>query len=429
MGVAHDIRNRTVAVVGAGRSGRAAALLCASRGARVRLLDRNADGPGEDVARELDAAGVEMRFGPHEPGQFKGLDIVVLSPGVPVRVIKALLPVDENPEIISEMELGWRFSEGRVLAVTGTNGKTTSTALAAHVLQHAGLSVFMGGNIGTPLSEYPLSGREADVLVLEVSSFQAQTCTTFRPEVGVLLNFAPDHMDHHADMQEYLSAKLNMFAAMRPEDLAVVPAAMREELCERFFTRARIHWFESTDRFESERLPGAHNQSNMEAVFQAVKRFGGTERCMREALETFEPWPHRLQTVGEFRGVRFVDDSKATTVDALAAALETFDDPVLLLAGGKYKGGDLAALAPLLRRKVRAVCLFGDSREVFEKAWAGHVPLAWEPTMDRAVPRLMTWAEPGDVMLLSPATASFDLYKDYKERGLHFQRLAREMGE
>lgn len=426
MGVVHELKGKTVAVVGAGRSGRAAALLCADQGARVRLLERNEDGPGDEAVRELEGAGVEIHLGAHKPEHFQGLSQVVLSPGIPIRVVKALLPVDENPELISEMELGYRHSRGRVLAVTGTNGKTTSTALAGHVLQHAGLSVFMGGNIGTPLSEYPLSGRLADVLVLEVSSFQAQGCATFRPEVGVLLNFSPDHLDHHADMLEYLGAKLNMFAAMEPEDLAVVPAKMRAELDEKPFTHARIHWFESTDRFECERLPGAHNQSNMEAVFQAVKRFGGTERCMREALELFEPWPHRLQLVGEFGGVRFVDDSKATTVDSLAAALETFDAPILLLAGGVYKGGDLDALAPVLARKARAVCLFGDSREIFEKAWAGHVALDWKPTMDEAVARLMAQAHEGDVMLLSPATSSFDLYKNYKERGLHFQRLAKE---
>lgn len=422
-----DMKDVGIAVVGAGRSGRAAALLAADRGARVLLLDRDESGPGAQAEADLRAAGVELRLGAHKRGDFEGAALVVLSPGVPPGVVRALLPVDGGPEVVSELEFAYRLARGRILAVTGTNGKTTSSALAAHVLRHAGLKVFLGGNIGTPLSEHVLSGERADILVLEVSSFQAQACVTFRPEVGVLLNFAPDHLDHHADMEEYLRAKLNMFANMLAEDLAVLPAAMRPKLEDYYFTRARIHWFESTDRFESERLPGAHNQSNMEAVFQAVKRFGAGERCMREAVESFVPWPHRLQQVGRHAGVLFVDDSKATTVDALAAALETFDAPVLLLAGGVYKGGDLAELVPLLRRKVRAVCLFGDSREIFEKAWAGHVPLAWEPGLEKAMRRLMTWAEEGDVMLLSPATASFDLYANYKERGLDFQRVFAEL--
>jgi UDP-N-acetylmuramoylalanine--D-glutamate ligase len=419
-----ELAGTRAVVVGAGASGKAAALLLARLGAAVRLLDRKPDAVTGDDARALAGAGVVLDFGEHHAGQFAGAAMVVLSPGVMLPPLLPLLPAgDAAPEVISELELAGRYSVGRIVAVTGTNGKTTTSGLAAHVLQSVGLKVFLGGNIGTPLSQYVLDGQEADVLVLEVSSYQAQYCTSFRPDVAVLLNFSPNHLDHHADMAEYLDAKLNLFAHMRPEDLAVLPAAMRGELADRHFTRARIKWFESTDRFESDRLPGAHNQANMEAVFQATLRFRVDERCMRDALDTFEPYPHRLQRVGQVRGVTFVDDSKATTVDALRAALESFDGGVLLLAGGVYKGGDLASLAPLLRRKVRAVCLFGAGREVFEAAWAGHAPLAWEPTMDKAVARLMTWAEPGDTMLLSPATASFDLYANYKERGKHFQRV------
>lgn len=411
-------------VVGAGSSGRAASLLLVRLGAAVRLLDRNENALGPEALAAQRDAGVEVVLGPHGPEQFSGAQLVVLSPGVPARKVRALLPVGEDePEMISELELASRYARGRMLAVTGTNGKTTTCGLCAHVMQSIGLRVFLGGNIGTPLSQYVLDGVEADVLVLEVSSFQAQNCTTFRPDVGVLLNFSPDHLDYHADMEEYLRAKLNLFAHMTPDDLAVVPEAMQHELSERYFTKARIKWFESTDRFECERLPGAHNQSNMEAVFQATRRFGVTERCMREALDTFEPYPHRLERIGVKHGVCFVDDSKATTVDALRAALESFEGGVLLLAGGIYKGGDLASLAPLLRRKVRAVCLFGGSREVFEAAWAGHVPLAWEQTMDKAVKRLMTWAEQGDTMLLSPATSSFDQYDNYKQRGDHLRTI------
>nr|WP_232034746.1 UDP-N-acetylmuramoyl-L-alanine--D-glutamate ligase [Desulfovibrio ferrophilus] len=421
------MKNVTAAVVGAGRSGRAAALLLADLGARVRLLERSEDGLDKTYVHDAQSAGVELRLGAHKTEDFAGLQLIVMSPGIPVRTVKALLPVGENPEIISELELASRYAGGHILAVTGTNGKTTVTGLAAHVLQNAGLNVFLGGNIGVPLSEHVLSGREVDVLALEVSSFQAQACTSFHPEVGVLLNFSPDHQDYHADMEEYLRAKLNMFAFMTTDDLAVLPVEMRDTLEEYHFTKARIKWFESTDRFECERLPGTHNQANMEAVFQATKRFGSTERCMREALESFEPYPHRLERIGTKAGVLFVDDSKATTVEALRAALETFESPVLLLAGGVYKGGDLEALVPLLRRKARAVCLFGDSREVFEKAWAGHVSLAWEATLDNAMRRLMTWAEEGDVMLLSPATASFDQYVNYKERGKHFQRVFEEL--
>lgn len=413
---------RTV-VVGAGTSGRSAARLVRALGADVTLLDANENALDDTLRARLEGEGIALRFGPHKPDYFDGADTVVLSPGVPARKIRALFPMDVTPEVMSELELAGRYASGRVLAITGTNGKTTTTALCAHVLRHMGLSVFEGGNIGTPLSEHVLSGRSADALVLEVSSFQAQNCTSFRPEVAVLLNLTEDHQDYHADMDEYLRAKLNLFAFMTDEDLAIVPADMREKLEEYSFTAARVRFFESTDRFECDRLPGAHNQANMEAAYQALRRFGVNERDMREALATFEPHPHRLERVGEHAGVTFVNDSKATTVASLKAALEAFEQPVLLLAGGKYKGGDLKALAPLLRRKVRAVCLFGDSRHIFEQAWAGNVPLAWERDMEGAVRRLMTWAESGDVMLLSPATASYDLYNNYGERGDDFRRI------
>lgn len=421
------MKNKIAAVVGAGASGRAAALLLADLGAEVRLLERNVDLDAA-VVRELEIAGVQVRLGNHEADDFKDVELVVPSPGVPARKLRALFPMDKEPELISELELASRYAQGQVLAITGTNGKTTCTSLAAHVLQHLEKRVFVGGNIGTPLSEHVLSGREADILVLEVSSFQAQNCTTFRPDVGVLLNFSPDHLDYHADMQEYLQAKLNMFARMTRDEFAVISEELRELLAERFFTQAMIRWFQSTDRFECDHLPGAHNQSNMEAVFQATRRFGVTERCMRDALGTFEPHPHRLQVLGKVQGITFVNDSKATTVDSLRAALDAFDHPILLLAGGKYKGGDLESLVPLLRRKARAVCLYGASRKDFESAWAGHVPLAWEPEMEKAVKRLMTWAEEGDVMLLSPATASYDQYANYQERGNDFKRVFEELG-
>lgn len=414
-------------VVGAGASGLGAARLLRALGAEVKLLERNPEGVADDTASELRGEGIELFVGPHNPEYFSGAQLVVLSPGVPARKIRALFPMDVSPEVISELELAGRYATGRVLAITGTNGKTTTTSLCSHILRHSGFSVFEGGNIGTPLSDYVLSGDEADVLVLEVSSFQAQNCNSFHPEVAVLLNLSVDHQDYHADMEEYLRAKLNLFAFMDSDDLAILPASMREQLEEMHFTNARLKFFESTDRFDCEQLPGAHNQANMEAAYQALIRLGVSEREMRDALKTFRPHPHRLERIGVHEGVLFVNDSKATTVDSLKAALEAFELPILLLAGGKYKGGDLKALVPLLRRRVRAVCLFGDSRHIFEQAWAGNVPLAWEKDMESAVHRLMTWAESGDVMLLSPATSSFDLYENYKQRGEDFRRIFEEL--
>jgi UDP-N-acetylmuramoylalanine--D-glutamate ligase len=412
------------AVVGAGASGRAAARLLCALGAKVRLLEKDPAKMDREFAKLCRERRIAVEYGEHIPEHFRDLDLVVLSPGVKARDIRPLLPAKNPPELMAELELAGRYVNAPILAITGTNGKSTTTALAGHVLASAGLKVFAGGNLGVPLAELALSGEKVDAAVVEVSSFQAQGLSTFRPSVGVLLNFAPDHMDWHQDMAEYLDAKLNLFARMQPEDLVLLPEAMREDLDRRDFTRARKEYFRPIDRFESDLLPGEHNQANMEAAYQACRRFGVEERDFRDALATFAPLPHRLQAVAERRGVLFVDDSKATTVDAMEAALKSFDRPILLLAGGVYKGGDLAALVPLLKRKVRYVCLFGASREVFEAAWAKHLPVKWEADLESAVRRLFAMAKKGDVVLLSPATASFDLYANYKERGNHFRRIA-----
>jgi UDP-N-acetylmuramoylalanine--D-glutamate ligase len=421
----NSLAGTKAAVVGARISGRAAARLLVRLGASVRVLEkkeRNLDGAFVEWAAEN---RVEVVTGEHSAEHFAGLDMIVLSPGVPRAAIAPMLPRGESPEIIAEMELAGRYAEGRILAVTGSNGKTTSTALAGHVLEHAGFSTFVGGNIGSPLADYVVDGGAADIVVLEVSSFQAQCLNAFKPDVAVLLNFSSNHLDWHADLREYLEAKLNLFARMGGNDLAVLPEDMREELGDRDFTRAGRVYFKATDRFVVEALPGEHNRANMEAVWLAVSRFGVSERDMREALASFSPFPHRLEPVHEQDGVLWINDSKSTTLDSLGAALRTVDAPVVLLAGGRFKGGDPADLVPLLRRKVRSVWLFGESRDTFEDAWSGEVPVHWFSDLSEAVAALRPELRPGDTVLLSPAASSFDRYEDYKARGEDFIALAR----
>jgi UDP-N-acetylmuramoylalanine--D-glutamate ligase len=412
-------------VLGAGASGLAAVRLLAGRGARVRLLDRNAAAVGGELAAELAGLGVGLRLGEHAPEDFANARLVVISPGIPAAKLAGLLPA--GAALVSELELASRFVAEPILAITGTNGKTTTTMLAAAILQAAGKAVFMGGNIGTPLSEYVLRGEKADVLVLEVSSFQLQNIDAFHPAAAALLNFSANHLDYHADLEEYLAAKLRLFANQTPADLAVVPEDMREQLSRRAFTKAKTVYFRAAGRFSAPHLPGAHNQANMEAAFALCAHFGVSESVARAAMAAFVPAGHRLERVGEKGGVLFVDDSKATTVEALRAAILSCDRPVRLLAGGVFKGGDLAGLVPLLRERVASVGLFGASREIFERAWAGSVPLFWAPTLEGAVRRLYGQAAPGEAILLSPATASFDLYSGYKARGDDFQRIFREL--
>lgn len=415
-------------VVGAGRSGLAAARLLRREGARVRLLDSNpsALAARPAVAAELRQMGVEVMLGEHSPEQFEHAVFVVPSPGMPVARLAQYLGDAANPfapEVLAEMELAWRYLVNEpVLAVTGTSGKTTTASLAAAMLQAQGYAVFLGGNIGTPLSEYVLSGRRADVLVLEISSFQLQACSTFCPRVGVLLNISPNHLDYHKDMAEYLEAKFRLFRCQDEGDLAVLGEDLKD-LAAGFNLKARQVLVGESRRFEKSGLMGAHNRFNQEAAWQACRLFGVSEANAASAVARFQPLPHRLERVRELGGVLYVNDSKCTTVSSLRVALEAFERPVRLLCGGKFKGGDLAGLGHLIRAGVREVALFGASREVFENAWQGLAPMSWHASLEPAVRHLAASAQEGDVVLLAPATSSFDLYKSYMERGDHFKRI------
>jgi UDP-N-acetylmuramoylalanine--D-glutamate ligase len=419
--------NRQTVVVGAGVSGLAACRFLLSLGARVRLVDAKADLP-QDVLLKVHAdpasVGLTLAAGPHTPAQFADAHLIVLSPGVPVKKLAAVLQDVDPARVVAEMEFASWFLTEPVIAITGTNGKTTTTTLVGHILEHAGLSTFVGGNIGTPLCDYLLSDAQADVLVIEISSFQLQNCRSFKPRVAALLNFSANHLDYHLDMEEYLSAKLQLFAKQDHGCVAVIPQAMQAELQERGFTKARIETFGAETRFDCPGLPGAHNRENIAAAWRMVRPFGVTEEQARAAIAAFKALPHRIEPVAEAGGVLFVNDSKATTLDSVCAAVKSFERPVRLLLGGVFKGGDVASLLPVLEGRVLSIGLFGAAREVFEPVLAPHFPVSWDVNLEAAVRRQFALAKPGDVILLSPATASFDAYKSYTERGRDFTRAA-----
>ena len=417
---------QTAVVIGAGRSGIAAARLLSTKGVKTRLLDQKENAVAPEKLKELSALGVETRLGPHKKDDFRGADFVIPSPGMPIAKANELL--EDNPaRVISEMELAWRYLDNEpVLAVTGTSGKTTTASLAAAMLKAQGYEVFLGGNIGTPLSEYLLANRKADALVLEISSFQLQGCDTFRPRAGILLNLSPNHLDYHKNLEEYANAKFRLFRCQDEGDLAILGPGL-EDLAARYPIKARRLWLSPAERFPELKLPGAHNQTNAEAAWQAVKFFGVTLENATRAAEMFRPLPHRLETVLERDGVTYINDSKSTTLPSLEAALKAMRGPVRLLCGGKFKGGDPSSLIPLIREKVVEIGLFGASRDIFEKSWEGTAPISWSPDLKGATEKLASNSRPGDSVLLSPATSSYDLYKNYMERGDDFRKIVENL--
>ncbi|MBQ7585889.1 MAG: UDP-N-acetylmuramoyl-L-alanine--D-glutamate ligase [Desulfovibrionaceae bacterium] len=414
-------------VLGAGRSGKAAVKLLAREGCQVRLLESNPLALSPEDQAYFQDLKVEVRIKDFESKDFLNARWVIPSPGIPKSKVEDFLDLNlvntGQTELIAEMELAYRYLKGEpILAVTGTSGKTTTVSVAAAMLQQQGYSVFLGGNIGTPLSEYVLDGRKVDVLVLEISSFQLQTCSTFAPRVAVLLNLSPNHLDYHKDMQEYASAKYRLFRWQDANDLAVLGSDLLE-FTKNFNVQAQKVFIKASDRFPETKLLGQHNRFNLEAAWQACRFFGVSLEKAKQAVAKFNPLPHRLEKVREHKSVLYVNDSKCTTVSALSVALKAFERPIRLLCGGKFKGGDLEALSPLIKAKVVEIALFGASREIFEKAYSKVVPTTWYPTLKPAVEALASSSKAQDVVLLAPATASFDLYKNYQERGQDFRSI------
>lgn len=430
-----------VVVVGSGKSGQAACRLLAAHGCRVHLLEA---GQIADALRaEFEALGCVVEVGAHTKEQFADAAFVIPSPGVSLRSLLSVmgLPEDtalegsEGPVILAETELAWRYlaESGRVaekiIAVTGTSGKTTTVHLIADMLTQAGKKAVLAGNVGTPLSQYLLDLAEgaarADVLVVEISSFQLQTCVLFRPDVAVLMNITPNHLDYHADMAEYTAAKLRLFACQRPEDKAIVPYEWLQAYEEGGFAARAVqvhvqHLFPDTPLF------GEHNALNAEIAYEAVKDMVSFDAAA-QAVAHFTPLAHRLERVCEQDGVLYVNDSKSTTLTSMEIALKAFTRPVLLLCGGHFKGGDPAELAALVRDKVRCVAGFGDAKDIFMPAWEGIVPMQWFATLRPAVLWLQQQAQAGDVILLSPGTASFDLYQGMAYRGADFKAIVADI--
>ena len=440
--MAMELEGKKAIIVGLGRSGVAAASLCKRLGAEVLGTDLRA---ASELGDEVRSLGIEVRAGGHEGMRFDEADIVVVSPGVPP--FPALdRAVSAGVEVIGELDLASRFLRAPVVAVGGTNGKSTVTTAVACLFEAAGRRVFSGGNLGTPLSE-AVPG-DYDVLVVEVSSFQLERAPTFHPKVSVLLNVTEDHLDRYVSLDDYARAKGNAFVNQTPEDVAVVPAG--DDVCARQAARGkgRIVSFgaggdytvDGTDvverstgtRFALSKTDfhGAHNLLNAASAVAAARALGVDADAVRTGLGRFRALGHRMSLVAEIDGVRFYDDSKATNVGAAVTALSGLSESrAVLIAGGRDKLGSYEPLATAVGRKGRAVVLIGEAADRIERALGGKVTVARAATMDDAVSRARDLAKPGDAVLLSPACSSFDMFRSYAERGDRFAAAVRNLGQ
>jgi UDP-N-acetylmuramoylalanine--D-glutamate ligase len=432
-------KNQNVAVLGAGLSGTAAALLLKSEGANVTVLD-SADEKNllKSTLDNLRSQGVRVVSGPaadKDPGKY---DLVVLSPGIDPASPLAQNFAKLKAEMIGELELAWRFCEVPVIAITGTNGKTTTTELLAQMLNACGQRTIACGNIGKPLSEVVRQKDDFDVLTVEVSSFQLETIKTFRPSVALWLNFAPDHLDRYRSVAEYRAAKLRIFDNQTEGDVAVINAAetlpklrARPISFSAYDDRADFRLAGGSIIYDGEvvlsladtKLRGSHNIENLMATLAAGRARGLSFQQMVPPLCGFEPRPHRCEFVREVAGVGYINDSKATNLDAVEKALLAQNKPVVLIAGGKDKGFNFEPLRSLVKEKVKSTVLIGEMAERIARDWSDAVPCQIAGSLADAVERAHAAAKPGDVVLFSPGTSSFDMFKSYADRGDQFRTL------
>ena len=432
-------KDKNVAVLGAGLSGTAAALLLVAEGAQVTVLD-SADEKKllKPTMDNLRAQGVRVMCGPEVERDSSPYDFVVLSPGIDPDSPLAQNFSSRKIETIGELELGWRSCNLPVIAITGTNGKTTTTELVAQMLNACGQRTIACGNIGKPLSDIVRRQEKYDVLTVEVSSFQLETIRTFRPAIGVWLNFAPDHLDRYATVAEYRTAKLHIFDYQTAEDVAVINAleelppikarpvtfsAYDDEADFRLEGGAIAYRGEPVLRLADTKLRGSHNIENLMATLAVGLARGLTFAQMVPPLSQYEPQPHRCEFVREVNGATYINDSKATNLDAVEAALNAQNKPVILIAGGKDKGFDYAPLRELVREKVRAAVLIGEMAEQIAHDFKDCTPTERADSLADAVERARKIAKPGEVILFSPGTSSFDMFKSYADRGDQFRAL------
>ena len=451
MSASIELRNKRVLVVGLARTGIATALFCAARGAHVTATDTRAGKELGDPVAVLQKAGVALELGGHRQELILDADLIIPSPGVPADAPLLQFARSKGVTIWSEIELAYRFLKGRLIGITGSNGKTTTTSLIEHILRSAGFSTILAGNIGTPLISCVEKSSEKTVAVAELSSFQLELIEKLRPNISVFLNLTPDHLDRHHTLESYGAAKARIFqnqgesdsAVLNADDPGTTPYAP---------AKPQVFWFSRKQRVaqgafvkESEilfrregteeailkladiPLAGAHNVENVLAAVAATKLAGAESAAIAKGVRSFAGVEHRLEFVAEIGGVRFYNDSKATNVDATLKAIDAFPGRILIILGGKDKGSDYTVLKAPLRERAILALLIGVAADKIEKQIAGSVAIEQAGTLERAVETAAHAARAGDVVLLAPACASFDQFQNYEHRGRVFKELVHQL--
>jgi UDP-N-acetylmuramoylalanine--D-glutamate ligase len=436
-----------------GVSGRSVSELLLRQGFEVTATDLGSREQFNGALDLLEEKGCRLVLGTHRMEDFLGADRIIVSPGVPLTIEPLLAAARKGVEIVGELDWAWRQIDVPVVAVSGTNGKTTTTSLIGEMIRASGKKVFVGGNIGTPLSQWVLDGGDAEIMVLEVSSFQLDTAAQFCPDVGVLLNITEDHLDRYESFSAYADSKLSLFSRQNRSHTAIVnvddPICRQRmgEIPGRVLTASRtdanahaaIHGWEL--RVEAEGvapfslslenclLKGIHNEENILAAVLAVTVMGVAPQTMQRVLDGYRGLPHRVEWVRTWKGIDFYDDSKGTNVGAVVKALESFDRPVLLLLGGRDKLGAYAPIAESMKGRGKGCFVFGEAAPRIQKELEGSTPTLSFSNLEEAFKAATEKAAEGDAVLLSPACSSFDQYRSYAQRGDHFKSLVARLPE
>jgi UDP-N-acetylmuramoylalanine--D-glutamate ligase len=447
-----ELKNKRVLVVGLGRSGAASAIFLQEHGAKVIVSDSKSEAQLQgDVPALLDR-GISIETGQHGQRTFRDQDLIVVSPGVPSDQPQLQHARSLGIPVIGEVELAFRFLQGKVLAITGSNGKTTTTSLVGEILAKSGKKTLVGGNIGTPVISLAGQTMPDSLVVLEISSFQLESIQQFRPWIAAILNITPDHLDRHHTFEAYVAAKARIFENQQSGDFAVLNADDSTSVGLKDKIKAQMLWFSRKQRVENGaflngdqiifrqngqeqavlsrsdiQLKGEHNLENVLAAVCMTMVAGCTPQQVRQGVKEFRAVEHRLELVATINGVTFYNDSKATNVDATVKALESFPGNIHIILGGKDKGSDYSMLNPLLRERAKRVYLIGAASDKIASQVQGATALVRSGILERAVRQAFDAAAPGDVVLLAPACASFDQFENYEHRGRVFKELVRSL--